>query len=209
MSRSSLAIELSKLRVFKNPSTKLEQYATPSEVAATILWDSFMKGLIKDKTILDLGCGTGVLGIGALLLGARKVVFVDKDPEAIKLLRKNLEMIEADNKTFEIMLVDVEKQRIPKADLVLMNPPFGTKKKHIDLLFLEKALESSNELYSIHKSSTNDYLREWFLRKKLVIVEKIDFNIALKPTMSRHKKKSHVVNITCWHVRSAKNQKDL
>ena len=38
---------------------------------------------IKDKVILDCGCGSGILGIAALLLGAKQVIAVDIDPQAL------------------------------------------------------------------------------------------------------------------------------
>lgn len=37
---------------------------------------------LKDKRVLDLGCGSGILGIGALLLGASEVTACDVDPNA-------------------------------------------------------------------------------------------------------------------------------
>ena len=38
---------------------------------------------LKGKTVLDYGCGSGILGIAALLLGAKKVIAVDNDPQAL------------------------------------------------------------------------------------------------------------------------------
>ncbi len=38
---------------------------------------------LKDKVVLDYGCGSGILGIGALLLGAKQVLAVDIDPQAV------------------------------------------------------------------------------------------------------------------------------
>jgi len=36
------------------------------------------------KTVVDFGCGSGVLGIAAALLGAARVVCVDNDPQALE-----------------------------------------------------------------------------------------------------------------------------
>ena len=38
---------------------------------------------VKDKIVIDYGCGSGILGIAALLLGAKKVIAVDNDPQAL------------------------------------------------------------------------------------------------------------------------------
>ena len=88
ITKSKLAIQLSKLKVFETAKIKLEQYPTDSEIAADILWNAFMQHDIEGKVIADLGAGTGVLGIGALLLNAKKVCFVEKDKEAVKLLKE-------------------------------------------------------------------------------------------------------------------------
>lgn len=41
--------------------------------------------------VLDLGTGTGILGIAAAKLGAGSVLAVDIDPEAVRVARKNVE----------------------------------------------------------------------------------------------------------------------
>src|SRR3989338_8397937 len=84
MSKSSLAIELSKLKVFESPKVRQEQYPTDSEIAASVLWNAYILGDLEGKVIADLGCGTGILGIGALLLGAKKVFFIEVDKKALE-----------------------------------------------------------------------------------------------------------------------------
>lgn len=44
---------------------------------------------LKDKVVIDYGCGSGVLGVAALLLGAKEVLAVDIDPQAILATRQN------------------------------------------------------------------------------------------------------------------------
>ncbi|MGO9022129.1 MAG: 50S ribosomal protein L11 methyltransferase [Syntrophobacteraceae bacterium] len=41
-------------------------------------------------SLLDLGTGSGILAIGAALLGFRKVIGIDNDPEAIKVAKENI-----------------------------------------------------------------------------------------------------------------------
>ena len=47
---------------------------------------------IKDARVLDMGCGTGILAIAALNLGARSAVCVDIDPDALLTCRLNSEL---------------------------------------------------------------------------------------------------------------------
>lgn len=41
------------------------------------------------KTVVDFGCGSGILGIAALLLGAEKVIAIDIDPQALIATQEN------------------------------------------------------------------------------------------------------------------------
>ncbi|MBK8956147.1 MAG: 50S ribosomal protein L11 methyltransferase [Saprospiraceae bacterium] len=51
----------------------------------------YMTGIeLHQKDVLDFGCGTGILGIFALLKGAGEVVFIDNDPLAIENTAENL-----------------------------------------------------------------------------------------------------------------------
>lgn len=44
---------------------------------------------LQDKVIIDFGCGSGILAIAALKLGAKRVIGIDIDPQAITASRDN------------------------------------------------------------------------------------------------------------------------
>lgn len=44
---------------------------------------------LKDKVIIDYGCGSGILAVAALLLGAKEAYCVDNDPQALTATRNN------------------------------------------------------------------------------------------------------------------------
>src|SRR3989338_11710900 len=96
-SKSRLAIALSKLMVFRAPKVRAEQYPMDSEIGACVLWNAALLGDIKGKVSVDLGCGTGILGIGALLLGAKKVYFVDSDQVALETAKENWQKIKSES----------------------------------------------------------------------------------------------------------------
>ena len=47
---------------------------------------------LKDKVVIDYGCGSGILGVAALLLGAKKVYATDIDPQAVLATQQNAEL---------------------------------------------------------------------------------------------------------------------
>ena len=47
---------------------------------------------VKDKIVIDYGCGSGILGVAALLLGAKKVYTTDIDPQAVLATKQNAEL---------------------------------------------------------------------------------------------------------------------
>jgi putative methylase len=200
VSKKQVAIALSKLKTFDKSKIKLEQYTTDSEIASVVLWDAFMQGVIEEKVVADLGCGTGILGIGALLLGAKKVLFVDVDKDALIILETNLKDLELDN--FEIIHTDVSEFNA-KVDLVLQNPPFGTKQKHADKKFLEKAFSVSEVVFSFHKSSTKQFVKAISNDFKFNIAKEFEFDFPLKNTMKIHKKKMEKIKVSCFELVSS------
>ncbi len=198
LSKSGLAVELSKLEVFQSPKPSLEQYPTDSEVAAEVLWSASMMGEIEGRTIADLGCGTGVLGIGALLLGAEKVFFIDTDTAALKVLSNNLRSLGI-KKGFEIIDCDIKSFK-KKVDVVIQNPPFGTREKHADRAFLETATSVADIVYSLHKTATAKFVNSFASDNGFEITHRFDFDFPMKQTLSHHKKKVHRIKVACFRL---------
>ena len=203
--KSQLAIILSKLQVFSSPKAELEQYPLDGESAATILWAAFQSRDIENKVIADLGCGTGILGLGALLLGAKKVYFIDKSESAIKKGKENLNFLENEagmelRKKALWLIGDISLFNTP-VHTILENPPFGTKKEHADRIFLEKAMEIGKAVYSLHKTSTMDFIRKFVNKKRRKIIDGIPLALQLKKTMPWHKKEIERIDVTCFVIR--------
>ncbi|KAG7272345.1 hypothetical protein CRUP_011593 [Coryphaenoides rupestris] len=83
---------------------------------------------IEGKLIADLGCGCGVLSIGAAMLGAGLCVGFDIDKDALDIAQTNTEEFEISNiDLLQCDLCALEVGFAQKFDTVIMNPPFGTK----------------------------------------------------------------------------------
>lgn len=109
---------------------------------------------IIGKTVLDLGCGTGRLALGASYLGALNVVGVDLDKLAIETAVENsLKASLAEN--VQWIIGDIS-AIVGRFDTVLQNPPFGVQTRKADRAFLAKALEVGNSVYSLHNHPQTD-----------------------------------------------------
>ena len=84
---------------------------------------------VEGKVVLDLFAGTGNLGIEALSRGAKRVIFVEKGRQALRLIQTNLDQLGLADRS-EILPKDVNraigilKQRGEGFDLILMDPPY-------------------------------------------------------------------------------------
>ncbi len=203
VSRKDLAVSLSRLKKFQNPKLMAEQYSTYPDVAADIIWHSYLSSEIEGKLVADFGAGTGILGIACLILGAKKVFFVEKDIEAIKTLKENIELVTewgyAFEDNYEIMHLDVN-DFTEKVDMVIENPPFGTKIKHADKKFLEKAFECSDLVYSFHKTSTEVFIKAISADFNYNVAQIFDFDYPLKKTHDHHKKEVEVIKVSCYKL---------
>ncbi len=201
VNKKELAIFLSKLKPVAGEQAKLEQYPTPSEIAADAMWMAFISGDIEGKKVADLGCGNGVLGCGALLLGAKHVVFLDVDRKVIGVVRENVSLIEKQMKkafscSYLLKNVDAFHEAV---DCIIENPPFGVQTEHADRNFLAAAV-NAKAAYSFHKLDTKDFIEE-FVRnhhKKAQLLKTYSF--PLRRTMHFHTKNVYAVDVGLWRI---------
>jgi len=90
---------------------------------------------LKELTVIDYGCGSGILGIATLLLGAKNVIAVDIDPQAIIATKENAKINNVDKK---ISIVSSDSLADKEVDLlianILSNPLMTLRDKFIELI---------------------------------------------------------------------------
>lgn len=85
------------------------------------LMDSYVEG----KVVVDLGCGSGVLGLFALQLGAKKVYGLDIDPNALEHTKENAKLNHLEDKIF----VDFSLSKEALPDILLLNMTWEEQKQ--------------------------------------------------------------------------------
>nr|CAB3263774.1 methyltransferase-like protein 5 [Phallusia mammillata] len=202
MKLRQLEIELEEVLKFKNPKVYLEQYMTPPHLAACLLHMADSKFHdIYGKTVLDIGCGSGILSCGASLLGADYTLGVDIDEDALTLFRENCSMLVPSN-SVECLQCDIRQYMTNKSfrtsfDVIFMNPPYGTKNnKGIDMEFLEAATNMfKTAIYSLHKTSTRKYVCKRAKSMGLDASVQAELRYNLDATFTFHKVKSKDIEV--------------
>eukprot|EP00834_Sanchytrium_tribonematis_P008373 NODE_960_length_2883_cov_0.478807.p3 type:complete len:201 gc:universal NODE_960_length_2883_cov_0.478807:562-1164(+) len=196
MKRKQLLSIIQQIDPFEKPIIELEQYSTPADIAVDIV----NHAQVENKTILDLGCGTGMLSICALLLDAKHVYAVDVDENALEILQYNVDEFIEDLSLITIINSDVQNIPTIEADICICNPPFGTRQSGIDKLFIKKGMEMCQEMYSLHKSTTRQHLIDYCasINCKCKVLAQIHYN--LDATYKFHKNKSKNIQVDLLQI---------
>ncbi len=200
-SKGDLAVYLSQLKSWEKPDIKSEQYATPGESASEWLWQAMMNGDIRSKIVVDAGCGNGVLGIGALLLGAKEVFFIDNSMESMRLCEENVQKVRVEFEIGKTEFLHVPIQLFDhQVDTVLQNPPFGTKEEHLDKAFLEKAFATGKVVWSMHKWSTKAFVEAVARDNGFMITDVKKYLFPIKAFHILHRKPTYDVEAGLWRM---------
>lgn len=188
MKLKQLEMALQRLSGFPRPKASLEQYQTPAPLAARLLYHALMKGDIEGKRVADLGCGTGMLAIGAALLGAESVTGIDIDGNALAVARENARLLDA-----EVIFLSADlreegcREHVGACDTVVMNPPFGAQKAHADRPFIDCALSVADVTYSIFNAGSIPFV-EAYTAQRAEITEKVGGAFPIRRTFAFHTK---------------------
>jgi 16S rRNA (guanine966-N2)-methyltransferase len=84
-------------------------------------------GPVDGATVLDLYAGSGAMGLEALSRGAAKVVFVERDADAVRAIERNLDKLRLSGTILRqdaVTALATEAGSHRKYDLVLVDPPY-------------------------------------------------------------------------------------
>ncbi len=115
------------------PEGKKKGLRPTKDLVREAIFDA-LRGWIEGKRALDLFAGTGALGIEAASHGAREVVFVESDREAVNSIRKNIESLDIAGRCTirkgkaEKVIETLENEEF---DLIIADPPYDYPGKKI------------------------------------------------------------------------------
>ena len=81
-------------------------------------------GPLDGASVLDLYAGSGAMGLEALSRGAGRAVFVERDPEAVRAIERNLDKLKLRATVLRQDAVAALAAETRKYDLVLVDPPY-------------------------------------------------------------------------------------
>ena len=125
---------------------------------------------LKGKTVLDYGCGSGILGIAALLLGAEKVIAVDNDPQALIATLDNAARNNIDSKRIDTYLPEDCPASL-SADVLVANilaGPLTELAEHLSEQVIDGAPIALSGILDIQAEQLSLHYQQWFDMKPAV-----------------------------------------
>ena len=155
------------------PTTDKVRYALFQIISSNFFYD--LEGLF----VVDLFAGTGALGIEALSRGAKRCVFVDNSPVAIRCLKKNLQNLGLISKA-DVVKKDVYRYLTSKSidsysfDLIFCDPPYekGHLQRLVDLFEKKAFLLSDRGILIIEERKRVDLDEGLLKRLELILVKR-------------------------------------
>jgi len=117
---------------------------------------NILQGRLEEARVLDLFSGTGSLGIECLSRGAQDLIFVEKNPKSIRILKDNLAKLKV-QEPVQIISKDVlsfiKNYQGEPFDLIFADPPFTEEMADEVMLEMAKAV-SLGRFFSDHTIMT-------------------------------------------------------
>ncbi|MDG1773940.1 MAG: 50S ribosomal protein L11 methyltransferase [Oceanicoccus sp.] len=126
---------------------------------------------VTGKTVVDYGCGSGILGIAALLLGAKEVVAVDNDPQALIATLDNAKRNNIDSSKISVYLPD-DAPNDYQADIMLANilaGPLGELSPILSKMTHSNGLLALSGIISSQSAGLLEIYQQWFDMDKPVL----------------------------------------
>ena len=196
-----LAILLSQLNPHPCNSVELEQYTTGGDLAARWLTDIAAFGdLSEGCTVADLGAGNGVLGLGALAMGAGRAILVEADEAACDVAKSNAESMGfADSVEVIQATLGSDPIDLDSADVVISNPPWGRQTPRADRPFLEAMISAMAPAHLLHSAEAT-HIQPLFEDAGWSVERYGEADFALPAAYSHHSRQRGRTRAAFWRL---------
>ena len=122
-------------------------------------WLFFNNGLYENKVVIDMGCGAGILGGVAGLMGAKRIIFTDISQKAYENTKENIKIFNLQGKS-ELVKGDLFENIKEKADVIIFNHPFFSDLSFEEYVSKTKIDENKGELMHRFLEDAKKHLKE-------------------------------------------------
>lgn len=144
-----LAMTLSGLTAHPQNNDALEQYATEGDLAARWLLAMHQFGDVEGRTVVDVGAGNGIFGLGAMLLGASSAWLIESDAEVCTVAAGNARSLGIEVAVVHQHVTSIHHLPSIEGCTIISNPPWGVRTTAADRPVLEALLGSSASVLHI------------------------------------------------------------
>ena len=196
-----LAMLLSGLEPHPSNSIELEQYTTDGDLAARWLADVAAFGdLSEGCKVADLGAGNGVLGLGALAMGAGRAILVEADEAACDVTKSNAESMGfADSVEVIQATLGSDPVDLGSADVVISNSPWGRQTPRADRPFLEAMIAAVAPAHLLHSADAT-HIRPLFEDVGWAAERYGEADFALPAAYSHHSRQRGRTRAAFWRL---------
>jgi len=201
--KSELTRQLGVVAGFDDPRVDLEQYRTPPGLAAHLVHTADLQGDIEGRTVVDLGCGTGMLALAAALRGPAAVLGVDIDPEPLSTARENERRLGTASPVAWVR-GDVTRAGLcpDRPTTVITNPPFGAQagNEHADRRFLATTARVADVSYSIHNAESAEFVEAFAADEGGAVTQAYAAEFDLPRTFGFHEAERRTLNVEVFRI---------
>ena len=146
-----------KINYLKTEITRPLKDSVKENIFNVLLHSNHINIKIENANILDMYSGVGSFGLECISRGAKKVIFIEQDYKALRIIKENIKKLKILNKVKIIKKIDDLNIKNEKFDIFFFDPPFKDKQYLVNLESIKKSkVFNKNHVVLIHREKKMD-----------------------------------------------------
>ena len=148
----------------------------------------------------DLGAGNGILGLGALALGAGRTILIDADKAACDTAQYNADKMGFTDSVEVIQAsIGTDSIEIDSANVVISNPPWGRQSPRADRPFLDAILSARLPSHLMHSAEAS-HIEPAFKGQGWSVERYGEADFALRAAYPHHSRERDKTRAAFWRL---------